>query len=135
MKRKGCGSCKYTGTQVYYFCEERQREIRDLVSAGFDTTLQAFRRDDLMHNNRFSQPYEYHHANSFQRARKKEIWDRSSFEFLVSTGFDLDPDDFILPDPKDEPFVLRKINEADEAEARSKEWVDEWMAARQITAA
>ena len=113
MKRKGSGSRKFAA--VYYFREERQREIHDLVSAGFDATLQAFRRDDLMHNSRFSHPYSYeyiydNHTNLLQCAREKEIWVRSSFEFLVSIGFDLDPDDFILLDPKDEPVVLRRMN-------------------------
>ena len=98
---------RYVG--VNFLCEEKKREIRELVSAGFDVTLRAARRAQLMDMNRFSRPY--HHQQHAPAPFPKEIWDRSSFDFLLSIGFDLDPTDFIVLDPKDEPAVLRNMKE------------------------
>ena len=60
MQNKGCA---YFFTEdfddsvgVAFLRGENQREIRELDSAGFDVTLRAARRDDLMKDNRFSNP-------------------------------------------------------------------------------
>ena len=97
--------CRYVG--VNFLCEEKKREMRELVSAGFDMTLRAARRAQFMDMNRFSRPY--HHQRHAPAPFPKEIWDRSSFDFLLSIGFDLDPTDFILLDLHNEPAVLRRM--------------------------
>ena len=124
IRRMQIKGCAYFFTEdfddsvgVTYLRREKQREIRELVSAGFDVTLRAARRDDLMKNNRFCDPYPWESLSRLHLpipdmpvpAAGKEIWDRSSFDFLLSLGFDLDPTDFILLDTKYEPAVLRRM--------------------------
>ena len=82
---------------VKYLTGEQSRDIDDLVKAGFDPA--AVSREALC--NYLLEP-QYGGNRCFQ------LWAKSSFDKLLSLGFDLDAEDFIIIDEKTEP-ALRNL--------------------------
>ena len=65
----------------------------------------------------------YHPCRLLARSwsiRMKEFWVLSSLNFLIELGFDLDPNDFFLVDPCDEPALLQRMQRMEEEQERCR---------------
>ena len=88
MQSNGCAFHEYRGFRalqdldyvgVNFLCEEKKREMRGLISAGFDVTLRVARRAQLMDMNRFSRPYHHQQLRLPPFRQKYGIDPRSIF--------------------------------------------------------
>ena len=119
MTEMGCVDA-YGNFVVRYLSGPAKETLRAVVASGFEVTLAWASRTKLMdsaHSYYFCRDIEEWDDDDSQSAiwvRQSEIWVRSSLNFLISLGFDLDPDDFFLVDPFDEPALLQRMVEEEE---------------------
>ena len=105
---------------VHYLSGPAKESLRAVVASGFELTLASAPSAKLMdsaHSYYFCDDIEEWGDDDSQSTiwvRQSEIWVRSSLNFLISLGFDLDPDDFFLVDPFDEPALLQRMVEEEE---------------------
>ena len=99
---------------VRYLSGPAKESLRAVVASGFELTLASAPSAKLMDS---ASAYYFSREtwrNDGGSTRMKAIWVRSSLNFLISLGFDLNPDDFFLVDPFDEPALLQRMVEEEE---------------------
>ena len=84
---------------VKYLTNRQRKDFDDLFRAGYDPT--AVSRGTL-----YERLLEQHEGNRYY-----QIWAKSSFDKLLSLGFDLNEEDFIIVDEKNEPALRRLCHE------------------------
>ena len=85
---------------VKYLTNRQCKDFDDLVQAGYDPT--AVSRETLYERLLI----EHHEGN-----RYSQVWAKSSFDKLLSLGFDVNEEDFIIVDEKNEPALRRLCHE------------------------
>ena len=84
---------------VKYLTNRQRKDFDDLVQAGYDPT--AVSRETL-----YERLLEQHEGNRYY-----QVWAKSYFDKLLSLGFDVDEEDFIIVDEKNEPALRRLCHE------------------------
>ena len=99
---------------VRYLFGQARESLRSAIVSGFKETLTWASGTTLIasvHAYFFSREVRRDDCGSI---RMKEFWVRSSLNFLIELGFDLDPNDFFLVDPYDEPALLQRMQRMEE---------------------
>lgn len=110
MTGRGRTADSHGDFDVRYLPSRARESLRAIISSGFEVTLAWASRTKLMDS---AQSYYFEWDDDDSQSaiwvRQSEIWVRSSLNFLIALGFDLDPDDFFLVDPFDEPSLLQQM--------------------------